>query len=629
MSVSEIPNARALYLRWRPTRFAEVVGQAHVTRTLRNAVRTGHVAHAYLFCGPRGTGKTSVARILFKALNCQRALDGEPCGRCPLCEDAAAGRAVDLVEIDAASNRGIDDIREIRERVRFAPGEARYKLYIIDEAHQLTQAAWDAFLKTLEEPPAHAKFVLCTTEVHKVPATIVSRCQRLDFARITLADLVARLRQVAESEGLRVDSAVLERVARSARGGLRDALSLLDQLVAFAGPEVSMEAARQVLGLAATEAVRGFVEALARRDPSDALAIVNTLIEEGVDLRQLLDDALTYLRALLVVRVGAGQVLETEFTREEVAWLAEVAERWTPGQLLRLARLFGSVDARVRDASQLQFQIEMTCVDACLDPADEHASEVRRAALGPDLGGRRSLTQRAPRSTGPSPGPPSAHREGRPPTSGVEATGAWTPPSPMESEAASAVDAATPDRAVSPAESGEEIDVAGHEPPSAGVSPDGPTGNGGDPGQGVSTSADVERPDSLSAAPPAVAVDAGSPTALAEPEGTSTVWTLEQLQARWATLLEELAERAPSVRFALPDARLLRVERQTIVLGFRTPFHRKTASRPENQRDLERALGELLGHPFRVRCTDLEERPEDDVVLAEALRLFNARLMEE
>jgi hypothetical protein len=199
----------------------------------------------------------------------------------------------------------------------------------------------------------------------------------------------------------------------------------------------------------------------------------------------------------------------------------------------------------------------------------------------------------------------------------------------MEGEASSSAVAATPDRSALPAESGEETDVAGRAPSSAGASPAGPTVNGGDPGQRASTSADVEHPDSLSAAPPAVAVDAGPPTALAEPEGTSTVWTLEQLQARWATLLEELAERAPSVRFALPDARLLRVERQTIVLGFRTPFHRKTASRPENQRDLERALGELLGHPFRVRYTDLEERPEDDVVLAEALRLFNARLVEE
>src|SRR5919109_773764 len=199
---------RALYLRWRPKRFEDVVGQEHVTRTLRNAVKLDRLAHAYLFTGPRGTGKTSVARILYRAANCPNAEDGDPCNRCPTCLAALDGRSLDLIEIDAASNRGIDDIRELRERVAYRPAEGRYRVYIIDEAHELTGAAWDAFLKTLEEPPAHVIFVLATTEAHKVPATIVSRCQRFDFRRIPFDATRDQLARVASAEGLHVDASV-------------------------------------------------------------------------------------------------------------------------------------------------------------------------------------------------------------------------------------------------------------------------------------------------------------------------------------------------------------------------------------------------------------------------------------
>src|SRR5919197_4085576 len=240
---------RALYLRWRPQRFEDVVGQDHVTRTLRNAVKAGRPGHAYLFTGPRGTGKTSVARILYRAANCPHAEDGDPCNRCPLCLAALDGRALDLIEIDAASNRGIDDIRELRERIAYRPAEGRSKVYIIDEAHELTQAAWDALLKTLEEPPAHVIFVLATTEAHKVPATIVSRCQRFDFRRIPFDATRDQLARVAGAEGMDIEPVVLDRLALVARGGLRDALSLLDQLGAFTGARIDMVVARAVLSL--------------------------------------------------------------------------------------------------------------------------------------------------------------------------------------------------------------------------------------------------------------------------------------------------------------------------------------------------------------------------------------------
>src|SRR5579884_789833 len=250
---------RALYLRWRPLRFEVVVGQEHVTRTLRNAVKSGRLGHAYLLTGPRGTGKTSIARILFRAANCEHVQDGDPCNQCALCRAALDGRALDLLEIDAASNRGIDDIRDLRDKVAYRPGEGRYKVYIIDEAHELTPQAWDAFLKTLEEPPPHAIFVLATTEAHKVPPTIVSRCQRFDLRRIPFGATRDQLAHVAQAEGMHVQPAVLERLALVARGGLRDALSLLDQLAAFAGGEIDMTVARAALSLPSIEAVRGVV----------------------------------------------------------------------------------------------------------------------------------------------------------------------------------------------------------------------------------------------------------------------------------------------------------------------------------------------------------------------------------
>ncbi len=296
-------NYKALYRQWRPQSFVEVVGQEHITKTLMNAINSNCITHAYLFCGPRGTGKTSTARIIGKSVNCVNRQGAEPCNQCELCKRISNGSSMDVQEIDAASNRGIEEIRDLREKVKYAPAEGKYKVYIIDEVHMLTPEAFNALLKTLEEPPGHVIFILATTEPHKLPATILSRCQRFDFRRIGGKEIKERLRLVVDSLGLEIDEEALSLLAKAANGGLRDALSALDQCIAYAENKISVKEVTDVLGTLTQEVVLNITQMILDGDVTSLLRLLNNTLDEGKDPQLLLQDLLEHFRNILLIQI--------------------------------------------------------------------------------------------------------------------------------------------------------------------------------------------------------------------------------------------------------------------------------------------------------------------------------------
>ncbi len=293
--------------RWRPGRFEDVIGQAHVVTTLKNSIKRGRIAHAYLFSGPRGVGKTSVSRILAKAVNCLEGVREEPCNACQTCKTIDSGGFVDVIEIDAASNRGIDEIRELRETVRYLPMQGRYKVYIIDEAHMLTEPAFNALLKTLEEPPGHNIFILATTESQKIPYTIMSRCQRFDFKRIAESQIVEQLRRILLDEQIEYDEAVLNYVVREADGSMRDAESLLDQVIAYSGKRITEKDVIDVIGVITREAAFGIVKCIVEKDAKAGLELIGRALEEGNDVYQIYKGLLSFLRDMLMIKVWNGK----------------------------------------------------------------------------------------------------------------------------------------------------------------------------------------------------------------------------------------------------------------------------------------------------------------------------------
>jgi DNA polymerase-3 subunit gamma/tau len=360
--------AKALYLKYRPQTFQDVQGQDHVTHTLRNALVLNRIAHAYLFTGTRGTGKTSTARILAKAVNC---LDPEPanrpCNTCAICRAINEERLLDLVEIDAASNTGVDNIRDLRDKIDFRPNEARYKVYIIDEVHMLSPSAFNALLKTLEEPPPHVIFILATTEVNRVPATISSRCQRFDFKRATLQELMQQLGDIAKKEGMDLEPAALELVARQANGSFRDGTSLLDQLTAYSGDTITLGHVRVLLGAAAREIIHEICAALGARDIGRGIAALDAAVDAGADPRQIARDVVEYLRGVLMFVVKSEATLQAdEEMRNEMRALAA---QMNAEQCARAIRLFSQAVFDLRSSASPTLPLEMALVEATIDPA--------------------------------------------------------------------------------------------------------------------------------------------------------------------------------------------------------------------------------------------------------------------
>ena len=368
---------QALYRAWRPRTFSEICDQDAVVRTLRRQVETDRIAHAYLFCGTRGTGKTTAAKVLSRAINCLHPVNGDPCGECEICKALSGENCMDVLEIDAASNTGVDDIRELRDKIQYPPALTRYKVYIIDEVHMLSTGAFNALLKTLEEPPKHAVFILATTEPQKLPATILSRCQRFDFHRIRVEAIVSRLQVVLDGIGRSADMEALLEIARAAEGAMRDALSLLDVCLSFTEGAVTAELARDVLGTTGRDFMFEFADALIAYDAAAALGMIDDAMRRGSDPRVFSLDAANHLRGVLLAEV-AGEQLDRilEITPEDAQRFREQAGRANREQLMRAMELFMRVESEMKWATQPRTILELAAVRAC-HPEQEAESDLR------------------------------------------------------------------------------------------------------------------------------------------------------------------------------------------------------------------------------------------------------------
>ncbi len=570
-----IPH-QAIYRRWRAQTFSEIVGQEAVVATLRNAVTTGRVAHAILFTGPRGTGKTSLARILAKALNCENLRpDGDPCDACPPCVAIREGRALDLIEIDAASNRGIDAVRDLRERLSYAPTDLRRKIYILDEAHQITRDAWNALLKSLEEPPEFVTFMFASTHPQEFPPAILSRLQRFDVRRLTVPEISGKLERILAADGRSADPDAIALVARLAAGGMRDAESILDQLLASTTDRIEAGAVRELLGLADAELVDGYVAAVADGDAVSGIAVLDELEVRGRDLRMFLDQVVDALRARLLSGLGTAPA---------------------GPDLAPMARRIAAIDPTRLGPGGLRFQLELTLLD-------QPAADGSRA----ESPGAPAVRRRSTALTQEPPGQSSVARPARQPRAGTgpaaaEQPGPGADRSPVEPAAAPAVPPATAPAVPS-------AKAAAVPPATAPAVP--------------SAKADAGTGDSSD--------DAPSPVDDADPGAD-----LERLRAGWPGVVADVTQRNRAAKPLITACRPIGVEGRMVTLGFpeEQGFLKDVAER--RRALLEESIGGYLGHAVAVRCvaTNLDLLPslpsDDDStdLLAEAHRIFADDLAE-
>jgi DNA polymerase III subunit gamma/tau len=562
----------SLYRRHRPGSFDEVVGQQHVVRTLRNAVEQGKVHHAYLFVGSRGTGKTSMAKILARSLNCERGGPTiTPCGECESCLTIASGSSIDVIEMDAASNRSVDDVRDLRERVAYAPTGGRWKVYILDEAHMLTKEAWNAFLKTLEEPPPNTVFVLATTEAHKVMATIADRCQRFDFQRPSLEQISEVLNRVAVSEEIEVEDTAVAMIARSASGSFRDALGTLDQLVAFGGNQVKLENVLELLGAADAELLFDAVDAVIAEDPKGVLLGVEKMARSGRDPAQFARDLLAHLRHLLVTQT-VGEVPNTfVVTATDAGRLSAQATALGPATLVRTIDELANALTAVREGDDARMAVEIALLKAArpdLDPSTEGLlRRIERLEQG---------TRAAPAAVPPTP-PPAAEA---PPANN---------PAPEAPAEASAPDP-EPSGEASPSEA-------------AASAEDAAPGGGG--GVGVSGAArrPVFRPDNATSDPdhPSGEKPSAEPDTPTPPPGPAGRIGLEEVVNTWPAVLDKLREKSPALAATFDGARPVSLDEDGLKVGFPAAltFNKRKAETPEKRELMADAVEDVLGERLR------------------------------
>jgi DNA polymerase III subunit gamma/tau len=549
-------SSQVFYRKWRPQTLAEVVGQETVTRTLLSALEKERIAHAYLFCGPRGTGKTSTGRILAKAVNCLKNGHGEPCNECTMCQAVTEGHAMDIIEIDAASNTGIDDIRDLREKVNYHPGEARFKVYIIDEVHMLSNAASNALLKTLEEPPPRVIFVLATTETHKPLPTIISRCQRFDFHRLTQEDVVDKLAKICGEEGIDIPPEGLNLIARRTRGSLRDAENLLQQVSTYYGNTAGLSQIQEMLGITGDARVRELAGHIMTSDIAAGMAVINAVNQDGLDLKQFNRELIDYLRAVMLTVSGAGASLDlTDDERHEVDTLAKKA---TLPRLLHAVKLFGQLDFSFDQYSSLP--LEMALVDSILSidgnrtaTADAPAASPAASPATPPPEAAKPKTKPQPRAEIPKP----AAKETVAPQETPPAVEETTSP-PVKTEVKAATEAASDDA----------VEIS--EPPPA---------------------AKPEEPEKETELP-ATSADSGD--------------ELARLGANWKHLIDtappEVRKSAAIGYIRSAGVRPIAIEDDAVVLTFRYEIHKKQVEKPENQRIVAGIISGFLNRPCRIRC---------------------------